>query len=92
MHIILRSMTHSVDLSKTVVCGVANGCTLVVVYWTGSQDPFDTHALVVDAQHSATALICAAENGHTSTVALLLEKGASVDHVNKVKWIVLSSS
>ena len=57
-----------------------------------SQDPFDTRAILVAAQDGATALHWAAQNGHTSTVALLLEKGALVDNVNKVKWIVLSSS
>ena len=37
-----------------------------------------------DEQDGWTALNIAAQNGHTSAVALLLEKGASVEQANKV--------
>ena len=51
----------------------------------GSCEPFDVPVVVCDAQGGCTALIVAAENGHTSTVALLLEKGASVDQAEQVR-------
>ena len=54
-------------------------------------EPFDTPAVVGDAQDGRTAIWIAAHNGHTSTVELLLEKGASVDHADKVNWCGLPS-
>ena len=51
----------------------------------GSCQPFDVPVVVCDAQDGWTALMVAAQNGHTSTVGLLLEKGASVDQVEKVR-------
>ena len=55
------------------------------------KNTLDTPVVVRDAQDGWTAIMAAAQNGHTSTVALLLEKGASVNHANKVKWCGLSS-
>ena len=84
MHNILGSLAHSVGLSTTVVCSckwMHAGSNLVV--WVPTL--FRHGTIVVDAQDGATALIMAARNGHTSTVALLMEKGASVDHAIEVK-------
>ena len=44
-----------------------------------------------DAQDGSTALIWAAQNGHTSAVAVLIEKGASVDQADMVSCHGLSS-
>ena len=49
-----------------------------------SREPFDAFFVGCDTQDGWTALIVAAENGHTSTVALLLEKGSSVEQADKV--------
>ena len=65
--------------------GGVNGHLLVLVKCFGSCQPFDVPVVVCDAQSGWTALIWAAENGDTSTVGLLLEKGASVDQGNKVR-------
>ena len=59
---------------------------LVFVKCFGSCEPFDVPVGVCDAQGGAMALIVAARYGHTSTVALLLEKGASVDQADEVRW------
>ena len=58
---------------------------LVFVKCFGSCEPFDVPVVVCDAQGGGTALIGAAKNGHTSTVELLLKKGASVDHAEEVR-------
>ena len=65
---------------------------LVFVKCFGSCEPFDVPVVVCDAQYGETALIVAARGGHTSTVALLLEKGASVDNAKQVRWRCLCSS
>ncbi|CAD7704042.1 unnamed protein product, partial [Ostreobium quekettii] len=53
----------------------------------------DHGADVVGAdKNGLTALIGAAEKGHSSAAALLLEKGAMVDQANKVRQRCLSSS
>ena len=54
--------------------------------WFGSQDPLVFMEVVCYAQDGWTALIVAAQNGHVSTVTLLLDKGALVDQANKVRW------
>ena len=51
----------------------------------GSFQLFDVPVIVCDAQEGWTPLMRAAQNGHTSTVGLLLEKGALVDHVDEVR-------
>ena len=43
----------------------------------------DVHMRVV-RQHGQTALMLAAQNGHTDTVRLLLERGADVDQIDGV--------
>ena len=58
---------------------------LVLVKCFGSCQPFDVPVVVCDAQDGRTALMWAAQNGHTSTVGLLLEKGASVDQAEGVR-------
>ena len=58
---------------------------LVFVKCFGSCEPFDVPVVVCDAQGGQTALFGAARGGHTSTVSLLLEKGASVDQANEVR-------
>ena len=65
--------------------GGLNGHLLVLVKCFGSCQPFDVPVIVCDAQYDRTALILAAQNGHTSTVALLLEKDASVDQSDEVR-------
>ena len=60
---------------------------LVVVHCFGSCQPFDVPVVVCDAQMGKTALIWAAREGHTSTVGLLLEKGASVDQADEVRRV-----
>lgn len=59
--------------------------------WFGSQESFNILIIVRDAQMGWTALTDAARNGHNSTVALLLENGASVEQANKVICHGLSS-
>ena len=65
---------------------------LVFVKCFGSCEPFDVPVVVCDAQDGETALIVAARYGHTNTVALLLEKGASVDQAKQVRRRCLCSS
>ena len=71
--------------------GVPNRPTLVALKCVVSRPPFHSIVDVCGAQLGWTALICAAWNGHTSTVALLLEKGASVDQADEVRWRCPSS-
>ena len=70
---------------KNSSIGNAIRSILVLVMWFGSQGPCDVLAVVGDAQDGWTALIVAAHYGHSSTVALLLEKGTAVDQANKVR-------
>ena len=55
---------------------------LVCQFW--SPEAFDILVVVCDAQFGWTSLNLAVKNGHTSTVALLLEHGASVNHAEEV--------
>ena len=38
----------------------------------------------VSLQYRSTALLCASEHGHTDIVRMLLDRGASVDAINRV--------
>jgi uncharacterized protein len=46
-------------------------------------------AKLVTSRYDGTALIAAAHLGHEGVVRLLIESGASVDHVNNLHWTAL---
>ena len=74
------------------LCGDTNRPILVVAMWYGSRQHLDVVVVVCDSQDGLTALMWAVRNGHTSTVALLLEKGAPVDQADKVRLFCLPFS
>ena len=83
---------HVLDGAHVEAQCKGNRPPLALVWWFWSPDPFDVLVVVCGAQSGWTALTEAGSNGHTSTVALLLEKGASVDHADQVKRRCLCSS